>query len=271
MTPDAFKHFEQLLAEQISNQRVIAALLVFLGVIGVVVLGAYLRKKGEAYATKEGIDEQIRQLKLTTKAVEDVKTPILKEIAEKNKELAKELEDHKASLTVRLIPIQQENARLLTEHSERLKRDIALEMESVRSQIQEIAQYRAGFIGPQLVAYQSLWAKTEPVRPTRAEPLTSEDRATLNAELTRWYYEAGNGVCLSLLAGRKWMAARKTLTDSASDALVKAAFSTLRTQLKVDLHIYGPEEADSPLEAVRHDADSNVRPHSQHLPISEHP
>ena len=221
MSPEMLKQVEQLLTEQYSQTKILLLLLAAFLAIVTGFVGAYLKKKGEAYATKEGFKEHICQLRDTTRTVETEKEPFAKGLATFSLGLSKGLEDHKKTLLEQL--------------------------EVIKRQHQESLQYRAAIIGPQLEAYRALWAVLYVVRPTRIEPISERERSDLLSALTSWYYSEGNGICLSFEAGKAWRSARNTLTDGLPDSAVKNAFSSLRTRLKLDLEVYGPEEADAPL------------------------
>jgi hypothetical protein len=73
--------------------------------------------------------------------------------------------------------------------------------------------------------------------------LTPDEKKALGDALTRWYYETGDGICLSLEAGRLWRRARNSLADQ-SDEKIRDEFSALKTQLKKDIKVYGEREAE---------------------------
>jgi hypothetical protein len=60
---------------------------------------------------------------------------------------------------------------------------------------------------------------------------SEDEKIALRDDLTRWYSERGDGICLSLRAGRLWRNARHSLTGQ-PDEKIKEEFSLLKTQLK---------------------------------------
>ncbi len=95
-----------------------------------------------------------------------------------------------------------------------------------------------------LEALKKLWTSTEQMSPTASEQLSPKMRKELDAELRQWFYKNGNGIFLSIKAADAFLKARKILTDKLTTfEEVHKAFSRVRTQLKIDLGVYSPDEA----------------------------
>jgi hypothetical protein len=109
-------------------------------------------------------------------------------------------------------------------------------------------------------AYGAMWAKLEVASPMSevvadgdAEPI---DRQALFDDLTRWYYENGNGMLLSRNTRNIYLAAKENLVckpkdfrpakdhdivkgnDKARDGLIRRQLSLLRTSMRGDIAIY---------------------------------
>jgi hypothetical protein len=110
------------------------------------------------------------------------------------------------------------------------------------AELQKDVYYKTEILLPRLEAYKTLWNLTYGVRPTRQERITEEEKSKLNNELTAWYYECGNGIFLSLKTGKLWRSARRSLSNQ-SDDQIQNEFSSLRTQLKRDIKVYGKQAA----------------------------
>ncbi len=94
-------------------------------------------------------------------------------------------------------------------------------------------------------AYQGLWAMTEPLSPRDIKSLdVSVAKGRSLQQLRDWYYKNGNAMYLSLDAADLFLRGLQLLERPAVSAKeIKDHFSSLRTQLKVDLGIYGRSEA----------------------------
>lgn len=96
-----------------------------------------------------------------------------------------------------------------------------------------------------LNAYQNLWSLTEVVSPSVIRSYTDEEKQNLSERLRAWYYDEGNGLFLPLKTADLCLRAKRTLdegADATPDA-IRGAFSSLRTQLKVDMGVYDQEQA----------------------------
>jgi hypothetical protein len=236
MTPELLKLIQQAVENGITAASWIVLVLAIVGAALGAGFGSYLKRKFENYATKEDFADLLRQVQATAKATEEAKLPFLKDLASFTESfkatLTADLEAHKASL-------QLASAKDLASFTER----ISTELETLKSQLQEDLYYRTQILSPRLEAYKRLWALTYPARPTRTDSLTKEEKRALRDALTRWYYENGDGICLSLEAGRMWRSARNSLEEQA-DKKIKDEFSSLKTQLKKDIKVYGEREAE---------------------------
>lgn len=100
----------------------------------------------------------------------------------------------------------------------------------------EIAQLR-------VEAYQALWALTMKARYWGSEGMNEAQRRELNEELVNWYYEKNGAMFLSFNATNDLNMARQVLCDKLKGpSEVRDAFSSLRTTIKVDCHIYSESE-----------------------------
>jgi hypothetical protein len=176
-------------------------------------LGSYLKKRGEHQALKE-----------VSKALRD--ELIVKTIA---------IENIKGSIAI-----------AVASSTESLKAVIATDLATFQSSLTEAVQFKTGILLPQIEAYKSLWAMTYVVRPTRKDLIADFEKTKLGEDMTAWYYNAGNGIFLSTKAGELWRTARSSLSNL-DDKMIKGAFSDLRTQLKIDIRVYGEVEAETEL------------------------
>lgn len=89
-------------------------------------------------------------------------------------------------------------------------------------------------------AYQVLWVKTGPLTPRDVKSLdVSAAKDACFKDLRAWYYEQGNAMYLSLEAADLFLAGLKLLERTEISAKeIREHFSSLRTQLKVDLGVY---------------------------------
>jgi hypothetical protein len=172
-----------------------------------VYFGAYLKQKAEAYAKSEDFNRHLQSLVAETLATEALKAQI---------------------------------GGFVASDTERLKAELSSNIETLKSQLQKDVSFATQVFTPRLTAYTSLWAKTYPARFARVQPVTAEERAMFKDELTRWYYEGGNGIFLSPEATELWFKARDTLSGEQSEEQMRRAFSDLRSRLKNDIEAYGP-------------------------------
>ena len=115
-------------------------------------------------------------------------------------------------------------------------------------------QQRIKIAEQRVEGYRKLWGQMFVARPTRVEPpenlgpLTPEEAASLHAEMTKWYFEGGNGMLLPhdtremYLAVKRRLARYASASQSDSDEAGRRAMrdlSVLRSQMKSDLQIYG--------------------------------
>jgi len=100
-------------------------------------------------------------------------------------------------------------------------------------------------------AYQSLWEKTEPLTPREVAALdVSAAKGVCFEDLRDWYYKKGNAMYLSLDAADLFLGGLKLLERTEVSAKeIKDHFSSLRTQLKIDLGVY--KRADAKVQIPR--------------------
>lgn len=168
-------------------------------------LGSYLKKMGEQRAIKEKFDEVLQQIAAQTEVTQAIKADFAKDIS---------------SFTA----------------------DLSTDLETLKACLQEDLSYKIEVLLPRLDAYKTLWELTYIVRPTRKDRIKDEEKAKLEEDLTSWYYKNGQGIFLSLEAGRLWRSARRSLSSD-SDEEIKEAFSALKTQLKTEIKVYGELDA----------------------------
>ncbi len=130
--------------------------------------------------------------------------------------------------------------------TEEIKGDIAKDLAAFESDLTEKVQVKIEILLPRIEAYKLLWALTYMVRPTRTEAVTDSEKNQIDEEMTKWYYNFGNGIFLSTEAGKLWRQARSSLVTDTDD-VIKDKFSSLRTQIKLDVSVYGQEEAETEL------------------------
>jgi hypothetical protein len=95
-------------------------------------------------------------------------------------------------------------------------------------------------------AYETLWEKTEPLTPREVAALdVSAAKSSCFEDLRSWYYDKGNAMYLSLDAADLLLGGLKLLerAEQVSATVIKEHFTSLRTQLKVDLGVYTRSDA----------------------------
>jgi hypothetical protein len=95
-------------------------------------------------------------------------------------------------------------------------------------------------------AYKTLWEKTKPFTPREVAELdVNVVKSSCFKDLRDWYYDQGNAMYLSLDAADLFLGGIKLLehADQGSAKKIKDHFSSLRTQLKVDLGVYTRADA----------------------------
>jgi hypothetical protein len=99
---------------------------------------------------------------------------------------------------------------------------------------------------PQLDAYRKLWSLMEVASPSLEQEWSLAERASLESTLRGWYYAAGNGIFLSKESRALLVGAKEALLDGKihSDKIRKA-LSSLRSQMKNDIGVYGKEDLTS--------------------------
>ena len=100
---------------------------------------------------------------------------------------------------------------------------------------------------PQLEAYRKLWSLMDIASPSLTNEFTEDERRNLEDKLRAWYYEAGNGIFLSVESRALLVEAKQYLLDVAIPASkIRAKLSALRSQMKNDIGVYGKEDIKSP-------------------------
>jgi len=105
--------------------------------------------------------------------------------------------------------------------------------------------YRTALAPKRTNAYEALWKLTEPLAPRRVSDLdVSAAKGGCFADLRRWYYNGGNAMYLSLDAADLFLQGLELLeSDHVRAEKTVELFSSLRTQLKVDLGVYSRKDA----------------------------
>lgn len=80
MNPELLKLIKQAVQEGISEAGWLIMLLGFVSAGIGALIGAYLKKKGEHLATKEDFDELLRQIRVQTKATEEIKAEVQRDL-----------------------------------------------------------------------------------------------------------------------------------------------------------------------------------------------
>lgn len=202
---------EEAVTKEVTSQNLLLVLIIAVTAGLGAFFGAYLKKMGEQRAQNEIFDKLLGQLVIQTRATEEIKGDIAKEVASS---------------------------------TELVRGGLAKDLAKFESILAEDVQFKVEILLPRIEAYKSLWAMTFVVRPTRKEPITEAEKTQLTEDMTDWYYKTGNGIFLSLEAGKLWRQARRSLSTDDNEA-TKKVFSTLRTQIKIDIRVYGLEEAET--------------------------
>ena len=94
-------------------------------------------------------------------------------------------------------------------------------------------------------AYETLWEKTKPLTPRNESALDiSAAKGSCFEDLRKWYYDKGNAMYLSLNSADLFLGGLKLLeSNSVSPKEIIKHFTSLRTQLKVDLGFYSKADA----------------------------
>jgi hypothetical protein len=125
-------------------------------------------------------------------------------------------------------------------------------------------QYRLKIAEERIVSYRNLWRILEIATPERLDPAYGKGRIPLKPseagrlyiQMTKWYYESGNGMMLPdntkvmFIKAKKRLASYSVNYDDADSADSNSPWqvdgqrrmrelSLLRTQMKLDLDIYG--------------------------------
>jgi hypothetical protein len=122
-------------------------------------------------------------------------------------------------------------------------------------------QVRLKLAERQVDAYTRLWTLTAPASPERTTPLARDELLALREEMSRWYFDDGDGIFASTATRDLYVAVRDNLTcpigelrpailaqelarlpaevaDRRRGCAVIRQMSLLRTQLKLDLAVH---------------------------------
>jgi hypothetical protein len=138
----------------------------------------------------------------------------------------------------------KENIRAVKEIESQIALTSGKELEHYKWEKQVDLEFKKLVMPLRLEALKRLWSCMEPLSPTATAPLSQAEREKLDAQLRQWYYANGDGIFLGIQAAAAYFDARATLlNEQISDKGVREAFSRLRTQIKIDVGVYSPEEA----------------------------
>lgn len=136
--------------------------------------------------------------------------------------------------------------RLANKREAEIKEAAEVRTETIKSQLARDLGISMDLAKVRQPAYKALWSMMETVSLSRANPLTREDRQQFDHELTSYYYNDGNALFLSIKASDLLLKAKGLLRQSSpsvSNDDIRAAFSALRTQMKLDLAVYSANDA----------------------------
>lgn len=113
-------------------------------------------------------------------------------------------------------------------------------LEQYKIALEEGISTRVRIAERRLPSYRKLWEITQPTTKARDAALSMEDRKELYTRLCNWYYEEGNGIFLSNKTRELYLDAReKLIRDDTSSDDITDYFSTLRSEIKSEIGIYG--------------------------------
>jgi hypothetical protein len=106
-------------------------------------------------------------------------------------------------------------------------------------------EFRKTFALVRVDAYKKLWSLMDTLSPTKHSEITEAERRTLSDLLQTWYYQDGGAIFLSLKAADLFIKAKDSLLEpGVSSHDLRERFSSLRTELKIDVGVYGPDDRD---------------------------
>ena len=156
-------------------------------------------------------------------------------------------------------------------------------------------QYRLRIAEERIGSYRQLWRILEVATPERLDPAYGKDgiplkpseAGSLYIQMTEWYYESGNGMMLTDNTKVMFIKAKKRLAsysvdydDAGSNSLWQVdgkrrirELSLLRTQMKLDLDIYGVFYFASRKQATEEGPpdreETELRPHSEETELRD--
>jgi hypothetical protein len=113
-----------------------------------------------------------------------------------------------------------------------------LQLEKFRSQQEWERQQQTRRVN----SYQNLWSLTEAVSPSVKRNYTEAEKDILSQRLRAWYYAEG-GIYLPQKTADLYLKAKNSLEGGSTPDEIRDAFSSLRTQIKVDVGTIDEEQA----------------------------
>ena len=115
-------------------------------------------------------------------------------------------------------------------------------LERYKIGLEESVGTRVRIAERRLPSYRQLWEITQPTTKARKADLSMPAREKLYEKLCTWYYQEGNGIFLSNKTRDLYLSAREDLIkESVSNEAITETFSTLRTEIKNEIGIYGKQ------------------------------
>ncbi len=115
-------------------------------------------------------------------------------------------------------------------------------LERYKIGLEESVGTRVRIAERRLPSYRQLWEITQPTTKARKADISMPAREKLYEKLCIWYYQEGNGIFLSNKTRDLYLSAREDLIkESVSNDAITETFSTLRTEIKNEIGIYGKQ------------------------------
>ena len=104
-------------------------------------------------------------------------------------------------------------------------------------------EFRKTFAVVRVDAYKQLWSLMDTLSPNKDSEISEAERRALSDLLQTWYYQYGGAIFLSLKAADRFMEAKNSLLKpGVSSHDLRERFSRLRTELKIDVGVYAPDD-----------------------------
>jgi hypothetical protein len=225
----------------ITSAAIAAALWALVRFAGQKWIGLYFDKQQESFkqALSSHYNTQLETHKAEQqKSVEDQKGYVQQRVEITKSMLAAGLEDTKAKQQMNL----EQTKADLDQRKQLMQAQITSQMEALKAGLDLDSKSRLAVSERRLGPYKELWSLMEPLSPGSDKAL---DRSALEAAFRKWFYAFGNGLFLSWEALDAYLLATNLLKRNPTevpDDTVRAAFSGLRTQMKIDIAVYTTDE-----------------------------